>query len=367
MARKLNKKEVFKKEEKKVYFASEYKLPTDLGTRHYYIPVDWEETARELTVHSVKEKAKDKGFKGKYRTDIICKSVDEEGNRLEDALCCQYYKDETHKELVGYPSDKVFLPVILLADTGEDVKSIKKAKLKELTTEGSKMCVLQMSKSKHRELINATLKKTLESAELIDTDLDPEEYANVAYKHLSEVLLCIEGNPPKNKAFRHERAYSFVPLKKVKTVEKEDADGNVTEKSVVRPNTDIGADNNIKKKLPSGEVKTISQLSLILNWRKVEFINNMVVEFLELFYEEVDKIPRSWTDQELKDYVEGSSFDKNIRAYQDNKEEDKEVEVVTEATDTETSYVGDSDSITNEIEFNEDDFAMDFDEDFLED
>lgn len=284
--------EAVKPQEKKTYFQSEYGLgkivgKLEVGREVCVVPIGLENGIYRSTIHKVRAKGEQKGFKGYYDTNIICKSVDPmTGERLEEeCLCCvlakaekEKYpsKEEASKRLISNASSLVHVPVMVLSAANAD-KLGGKQPIELLQTDSVLFSYLELAGSTFEQEIVGRLRTKLEEDGLINYEMTEEEANKVVGKYLCNVIIKIKCVNSK-KGFKYEREYSFTPFY----------------------NKQIGS-------------KT-GQREAIIHYRKNAELMNQINNFLTLFDSKQEELINSWTDEELENYVVNSvTRDENVQ------------------------------------------------------
>lgn len=353
--------------EKKEYFNSKYSFSKVTGLKEgmevYCIPLNLENGLYELAKHTVKARGTKNGFKGWYNTNIICKGVNPDGTKNEDALCCklaqqEYDKhpdsDDYQKRMMSFTSYVTYIPVLILGSAGVAKDALKYPPTK-LTLKGYQFSYLEMASSSFNSEILTPFINKLKDDGIVSYDAEGDELKQQVMDQLRHTVIKVSANKS-TKGLPYERSYSFLPFS----------------------NTNIGKEND--------------QYKYITNYTKVSKVNNDVVDFITLFDSEVDGLCKDWKDEELLKYInEDSVRTQNVKEAVESAEAKastpKEEQVVTTKQPEEDIMLGEeeipfgddedfgsiedepTESAVKDEEFgdiDESEFSMDLDEDFLD-
>jgi hypothetical protein len=330
MSKTKNFNELTKPSESKEYF-TKYSLSKvtglKLGAETYVMLLRPNEFVTER-VHRVKPRVKGKvGFKGGiFGTDIVCTGYDEDGGRVDGAICCKYANDDTINELINYSREMVYLPVLVLGhslDSKRDKYPISKLSLRTYS-----FAYIDISiKSFMSEIFNKYA-SSLKNDGKIDYDLEGEELQRIVFEQLSSTVIKVSGVAAKTSDIPYLKDYTFTPFS----------------------NTGIGS--------------STKEYETITNFRNNEDIMKDAAEWLALFDEGIDTLyVKNWKEEELTKYlVEDVEKDKNL---------DKFKKVSMESNNTSTGLkkpksIDKSKNSTEEVELIEEDFVFDDDEEYVD-
>lgn len=354
---KVGAKKIIKDTEKKTYFNSTFgfKSVTKFakGVTEYVLFLKPEENLYETMIHVVKQKKNpDRGFQGKFATNIKCKSYDADGTLVEGdkALCCELYekekdkfpsKEESGKRMVSYARPIYHIPVLVLGHNIKDpaVRSYPVGNAK--ITTGYKFAYMELSKSSWINIYNGLAKKLKEET-IIDYNLDGEELQAAVYENLSKVVVQVEGvDPAEGSWAKYGTNYTFYPFVDTKIA------------------------------------RATGEYDLITSWEKAKELvdlRNEATDFLTLLEQHEHELTVDWTEERLTKYVvEDEKRRDDISQYKKAVEqENTESQVITTKPQTEnppttvnTSRTG-VQAISSEIEYAEEDFTYEEeDDDFI--
>lgn len=290
------------KANKRENFESTYKfrkkVDFKVGTDVYVLPLGLEHGFFETPVHRVLPHEVDGqtiGFGGYgFPTNIRCKGYDAEGNKIE-SLCCKLArlekerfpeKDDSGKRIIGFPSYRMHIPVLILGNSLADKSKMsypisKVSILNELNSEkGLNFSYLEMASSTFQQDIFNKLGEELKNNGVLDYELSEssEEYFQAVGQHLMNTVIKVRGVSKQGFGVALQE-YSFFPF----------------------------SSEAIASGSPEGEREAI------INYRKNDTIMAKVNEYLQLFRGEVDRLFRDWTDKELQEYY-NSAVGRDLKA-----------------------------------------------------
>jgi hypothetical protein len=169
MAMKKSFADVAKGREKKAYFNAEYglskKANLGVGTEVYLILLGLDSGVYETPKHTVRKRkvgSVSTGFRGNYDTNIACKGYDDEGNRIEGAVCCALAqaekerlpeKDDSNKRMISFTSNTVHIPAMILGNSETDPKK-KQIPPTKLSIKTYDFTYLELAQSTFQKIFN---------------------------------------------------------------------------------------------------------------------------------------------------------------------------------------------------------------------
>lgn len=347
MARRTSFVDAAKGREKATYFNSEYgftkKTNMGLGVEAYFIFLGLENGVYQTPKHTVKSRKKgtpqESGFKGKYDKAILCKGVDEDGNKVEGAVCCamaQYEKDrlpdkdDSAKRMISFTGTTVHVPVLILGNSEKDPKE-KKIPPTKLSLNNYDFSYLELSQSTFQDTFVAGLATELKNAGTIDYDLEGEELNEAIMNQLQKTIIKVTG-VASDKGFKYERKYSFIPFSMQA----------------------IG--------------KATNEYEAITEYTSNKSVMNDAVDFMTLFETKVDELVLAdYSDDELTKYIqEGTVRAENVEACVEAMSKEEEV---VEFTEDEITTLEETAIVDEDLEslLTEEDFSLDTDDDLFDD
>lgn len=287
---------VGQKDTKNFYNSNKFKIggEGEFGNIQYLMLLA-PESSYEINYHTVKYKKKEGvGFKGKseFGTGIKCKSYDNDGNYLDQASCCTYSNTEGVKDLIGWKSQKAFLPVMVLGtvETDDKIKALPLNKVSLKTFEFKYVeCALSSVETKILKPFEEYLKKEC----LIPQDLEGEELREAIVEHLKTTIIQVKG--VQDKIAYPIQEYSFHPFVKSKQAINEETN-NV---EVV-----IDEETGLAVTVPNKAIASHSkEYEAIINYKENISLQNDITDFIEDFESNIDSVFTDWTEAELSKYL----------------------------------------------------------------
>ena len=268
----------------------------DVGDTCFVLPLDMANGYVEVPYHRIKLAADGTGFKGsRFAVNIACHKYGKEGEIVDQApLCCRLSdaekarvpKEKSIDRALTYSSSRIVIPVMVLSTSETDPN--KKASLKTVSVRnGVSYSYLDLAPKIYESLIES-VKSSMETDGLIDSadEISAEEMAEMTAKYLQNSMIKIT-NVKGNGDISYERTFRVIPLS----------------------NTQVAKD--------SGEAKLLAAVSFAVNHptsekardligkhQVIADINNQVVDYLDLFNNEVDSIVVDYTDEELQEFYD---------------------------------------------------------------
>ena len=330
------------------------------GNECFVIPLDMAAGYSCLPYHSLK-KNDNEGFHGSTfnSVKITCKKYDPETGEVskELPLCCklaQLEKDrlpeteDSAKRALSFTSFRYVFPVLVLSTTETDPS--KKPTIKKISIKnGVSFSFVDLAASSYDEDIKAkVIDALIESGKVEDaTNMDQEELMEMVAEYISNSIIKITNEKSKTPSIPYQKSYRIIP----------------------NTNELIGQASNENKlirtlcKLLAGKVAPDKLDELYQKAPILQEINNQVIDFLELFNDNVDSLTESWEEDELQkyydDFVARAAQIEKYKAVNERSEEseDEEEEEVVEF-ESSLDDAEDDDSL-NSVDLDEEDIEVD--------
>lgn len=348
-----------------------------VGREAFVIPIDITNGYVEIPYHTVRVASNGKGFNdASYNIKVACHKYDKEtGDVVDNApLCCVLAqkekdripeKEKSGRRALSFQSTRIIIPVMVLSsiETDKDKKSsLKKISIKN----GVNFSYIDLSESAFKDL-NKGIVDAMETEGIIDSpeDLSDEELNETAVKYLANSVIKITNVEGRTKDIKYEKTYRVIPISNQQVAKESN------EQKVISHVAKLANNMFPKEKLPD----------LFAKYPEIQDINNQIIEYLELFNNEVSSIVNDWTDEQLQayynSYVEQQTVVDTYKTQTDTPAETTTLEfddfeggsdsstntsVDEEEFDFSSSDLEES-SILDDTDFNEDDFELDEDED----
>ena len=318
-------------------FAGKYGLKrvaglTDVGKECFAIPLDMANGYSCLPYHTLK-KNDSEGFHGSTfnSVKITCKRYDPETGEVskELPLCCklaQMEKDripeqeESGKRAITFASFRYVFPVLILSTTEDNPK--KKPTLKKLSLNGIGFSFLDLAESSYEEEFRDKVISELVKAGEVDDpeEMEQEELMQKVADYVSHSIIKIANVAAKSPAIPYQKSFDIIPVTH-KLIGAESG-----EQSAIR----------VLCKLLAGEYRPEQYDKIYAKYPALQEINNQVIDFLELYNDNVDSLVEPWNDEELQKYYNA------FLAKQNQIEEYKKVNEAQRASEEseEVAFVG---------------------------
>lgn len=309
---------------------------TDVGKECFVIPLDMANGISCIPHHTVK-KGSTEGFKGSTfaSTKIVCKRYDPETGvpSKELPLCCkiaQMEKDrlsdpeDSSRRMMGFSSFRYVFPVLVLSTTETDPN--KKPTLKKLSLDGVNFSFLDLAETSYEEELKGKVIEAMTEEGIIEDPegMDQEELMQQVADYISHSIIKVANVKAKSPAIPYQKSFRVVP---------------VTNSLIGQQS---GEANTIKVlcKLLAGEYKPEQLDKVYAKYPNLREINNQVIDFLQLYNDNVDTLVESWTEEELKKYYDSFLSDqeqvekyKAVNETAVSQEDEEEVSFRTNSSD----------------------------------
>lgn len=298
---------------------------SEVGKECFAIPLDMANGYSCLPYHSLK-KNDSEGFHGSTfnSVKIICKRYDPETGEpsKELPLCCKLAQmekdripeqDDSPKRAITFASFRYVFPVLVLSTTEDNPK--KKPTLKKLSLNGIGFSYLDLAEASYEEEFkNKVISELVKAGEIDDPDeIDQQDLMQHVADYISHSIIRIANVAAKSPAIPYQKSFDIIP---------------VTHKLLGVESGEQGAI-KVLCKLLAGEYKPEQYDKIYAKYPNLQEINNQVIDFLQLYNDNVDSLVEEWTEDELQKYY--NSF----VAKQDQIEEYKKVNEVQRANEAE--------------------------------
>ena len=298
------------------------------GKECFVIPLDMASGYSCLPYHSLK-KNDSEGFHGSpfASTKITCKRYDSETGEVskELPLCCklaQMEKDrlpeteDSSKRALSFTSFRYVFPVLVLSTTETDPN--KKPTLKKLSLEGINFSFLDLAESTYEEELKTKVIEALVEAGTIEDpeSMDPQELMEEVARYISHSIIKVSNVKSKTPAIPYQKSFRVVP----------------TSNELIGATSGEQAAIKVLCKLLAGEYSLEQIDKAYKKYPNLQEINNQVIDFLQLFNDNVDSLSEDWTEDELKKYydefVARQAQIEKYKAVNETSEDDDDEEVV---------------------------------------
>ena len=286
-------------------FAGKYGLKrtgglTDVGKECFVIPLDMANGYSCLPYHSLK-KNDSEGFHGSpfNSVKITCKRYDPETGEpsRELPLCCKLAQmekdrlpdaDDSIKRALSFTSFRYVFPVLVLSTTETDPK--KKLTMNKISLDGINFSFLDLAESSYDEEIkDKVIESLVESGAVEDPEsMEQEELMELVAKYISHSIIKVSNVKAKSSAIPYQKAFRVIP----------------TTNTLIGQQS--GETNAIRVlcKLLAGEYKPEQYDKVYAKYPQLKEINNQVIDFLQLYNDNVDSLTEPWEEDELRKYYD---------------------------------------------------------------
>lgn len=286
-------------------FAGKYSLKKiagldEIGKECYVIPLGMQEGYSVLPYHTLKKNGPD-GFKGFNfgNAKIRCKAYDPAtGERAEEEpLCCKLArlekdrkpeKEDSVYRALSFTNKRYVIPVLVLSTTEEDAR--KKPSMRKVSLNGIDFSFLDLASSSYEEEFqNAVITQLIKDGVIEhEEDLPEEELLTHVQKYLQHAVIkvsLVKSNLPN---IPYTKAFDIIPVS----------------------NEFLGKDSGEGKtitwlcKLLAGEVSPAKLNAFYETYPILKTINNQVIDYQQLFDDNVDSLVMDYEDEELQKYYD---------------------------------------------------------------
>lgn len=335
------------------------------GSECYVIPLDMASGYSCLPYHSLK-KNDNEGFHGSTfnSVKIACRAYNPEtGEKLKETpLCCKLAQmekdrlpeaDDSAKRALSFSNFRYVFPVLVLSTTETDAS--KKTTLKKLSIKnGVTFSFVDLAQSSYEEEMQVKVIEALQEAGEIDdpSEVDAGDLMKMVAERVSHSIIKISNVKSKSSNIPYQKSFRVISNK----------------------NELIGQANGETKliqalcKLLAGEYKPEELEVLYKKAPILKEINNQVIDFLQLYEDNVDSLTEPWTEEELKTYYnEYVARQNKIEEYKAVNEKAAEA-AMEEEDELEVGIISSLDEVENDNSLDsidvddEDDLSIDMDE-----
>lgn len=311
---------------------------SDIGKECFVIPLDMENGYSCLPYHTLK-KNDSEGFHGSSfnSVKIKCKRYDSETGEVskELPLCCklaQLEKDrkpeqeDSAQRALNFANFRYVFPVLVLSTTEDDPR--KKPSLKKLSLNGIGFSFLDLAESSYEEELKNKIIEDLVQNDIIEDpeNMDQEELMQQVANYISHSIIKVSNVAAKSPAIPYQKAFRVIP---------------VTNNLIGQLSGEAGAI-RVLCKLLAGEYAPAQFDKVYAKYPELREINNQVIDYLQLYNDNIDSLVEDYTDEELQEYYDAyvakqdqiekyKKVNEEARAH----EEDEEVSFRTNSTDDE--------------------------------